>query len=166
MNFSGLKERKMKKWFHVDERTSMITGHVAFIFLILTQIALIAAFLYRVYGLGHDPAKYNDLRIILGGSILGYWFTRLYFGGFLAELSIKRWLLIYVILAAVVALSFLLLSGVPGEGEWRIFILATTAGPAVIVGGFALFTYLGRKRIEKQISASVNSQGLGKGERR
>jgi len=134
--------------FERDERTDALNGRIAVVFLGLTQVAMLFAILYRRYALGQPEAAYVDFRMILMLSVFGYIAARLYFGGLLPRYRARTLVLIY--LGAVAAL-FVVLSawmGLPTRDNWQNTILPVVLGPAILVGGFALFAHLGRKRME------------------
>ena len=81
----------MNKFFYpTDERMVAISGKIAIVFLVFTQMALLGSILYRRYGLDQSEADYVDLRIILLISVFGYIATRLYYGAVLPKLSIRK----------------------------------------------------------------------------
>ena len=86
MNYSGLKEISLNKYFYpTDERMVVISGKIAIVFLVFTQMALLGSILYRRFGLHQSKADYADLQIILLISVFGYIAARLYFGAVLPK---------------------------------------------------------------------------------
>ena len=136
---------------NVDERTTQISGRIAMIFLGLTQIALLLVILYRRYLLKQDAVEYSDIQLINLFSIFGYIAARLYYGAILPVLSLRSALIAYI---SMVAPLFIILSiwfGLPDLNDWTNNILPVVAGPAVLVGLYSLFAYLGKKREQKDL---------------
>jgi hypothetical protein len=136
---------------NIDERTIQITGRIATIFLGLTQVALVLAIFYRRYLLGQYSAEYRDIQIILLVSILGYFAARLYYAAFLPVPSLKAAIIIYVGMVVVLFIILSIWLGLPDLNNWRNNILPVVAGPAVLVGLYHLFAYLGKKRAQKDL---------------
>jgi len=132
--------------FQRDERTDRLSGYIASIFLGLTQVALLGLILYRRYVLGQPEEAYIDFRMVLMLSVFGYIAARLYFGALVPKFSVRTLLIIYV---ALVAFLFIVLSawlGLPTLDNWHNTLLPVVLGPAIIVGGFWLFSLLGKRR--------------------
>jgi len=137
--------------FHIvsDERMQVISGRIAWIFLGLTQTAILFAILRRRYFLGQGEEFYSDFRFILGLSVFGYIAARLYYGAVLPILSIRKLLYIYV---GFVTFLFVVLSiwfGLPTLDNWTNTILPVLLGPAILLFLYWLFAYLGKKRMDK-----------------
>lgn len=137
--------------FHIvsDERMQIISGRIAFIFLGLTQTAILMAILRRRYFLGQSDDVYGDFRFILGLSVFGYIAARLYYGAVLPILSFRKLFYIY---AGFVTFLFVVLSiwfGLPTLDNWTSTILPVLLGPAIMVFLYWLFAYLGKKRMDK-----------------
>jgi hypothetical protein len=142
----------MKNWFQVDERSERIGDRLGLIFLGITQVGLYLAIIYQRYIRGLDPTYYNDLAILLGISAVGYWGMRFYLGGVLPILSLLQVVWIYLIFVFVIALPYLIVHGLPNSNEWARLLVPMLGGPAVLVGGYALLAYFGKKRIDKSLS--------------
>lgn len=142
----------MKQPFVTDERMQVITGRIAVIFLGLTQVAISGIILYRRYFLGQGDEYYYDIRIVLGVSVFGYIAARLYYGAVLPVLSFRK--LAYIYVGSVLFLSVVLSIwfGLPTIDDWQITILPVLLGPAVLVSAYWLMAYLGKKRMEKEMS--------------
>jgi hypothetical protein len=154
MSCFGWKENEMNEWFQIDERAEQVGDRLAFIFLGLTHIALYIAMMFQRYVQGLETAYYNDVTIILIVSLLGYWGARFYLGGILPALSTRQVLLIYLFLVASIAIPHTLVHGWPKAGEWLGRLMPMLGGPALLVGGYALLAYLGKKRLEGLISSA------------
>ena len=142
----------MSKWFKIDERSEFISGKVSFIFLGLTQGGMLIAIMVQRYVFQRSPAYYNDLAILLGISIIGYWITSLYLGGVLPELSIKTIIGSYLIYVLSIAVPYSLIRGLPGQDEWIRWVLMIFVGPAVLIGSYAITAALGKKRLDRLTS--------------
>lgn len=137
--------------FHIvsDERMQAVSGKIAFIFLGLTQTAILFAILRRRYFLGQGEEFYSDFRLILGLSVFGYIAARLYYGAVLPILSIKKLVYVYV---GFVTFLFVVLSlwlGLPTLENWTNTILPVLLGPAILLFLYWLFARLGQKRMDK-----------------
>ena len=142
----------MGKWIKIDERSEFISGKLSFIFLGLTQAGMLIAIFSQRYLLQRPPAYYNDIAIILGISIIGYWLTSFYLGGVLPELSTKTIISSYIIYVLSIAVPYTLIRGFPDQGEWVRWILVIFIGPAVLIGGYAAVAALGKRRLERMAS--------------
>jgi hypothetical protein len=139
----------MRNWMQVDERAESIAGRLAFIFLGLTQAALLIAIFYQRYIQELPPAYYNDLAVILAGSILGFWLLSFYLGGALPVLSLRSIVAAYVILVAATGLPHTIIRGLPEGRLLADRLLIIFGAPAVLVGGYALVAALGQRRLDR-----------------
>jgi len=142
----------IKPIFVSDERMQIIAARIAFIVLGLTQTAMLGIILYRRFVLEQSNAQVLDLRILLMVSVFGYIAARLYFGAVLPILSFKKLLIIYICLTIVLAVTLSLWLGMPALDNWQNTILPAVLGPAILVSGYGLIAWLGKKRVEKEIS--------------
>ena len=143
----------MNKFFYpTDERMVAISGKIAIVFLVFTQMALLGSILYRRYGLDQSEADYMDLRIILLISVYGYIATRLYFGAVLPRLSIRKLVNIYIGLVAVLFVILSIWLGLPSLENWTNTLLPVLLGPAFLVALYWLLAYWGYRRIENTIT--------------
>lgn len=143
----------MPKWIHVDERAELVAGKLAFIFLGLTQAGLFGAIFYQRYIQGLPTAYYNDLAIIFGASVLGYWFFSLYLGGLLPMLSLRSILAAYLYLVLATGLPHTIIRGLPQGREWVDRLLIIFGAPAVLVGGYAIVAALGKRRLDRMMNS-------------
>ena len=145
----------MRKWFQADERTEAVSGRLAVIVLGLTQIGLYLAIMIQRYMLDRPPEFYNDLAILLGISFLAFWLPCLLLGGILPALSERAAILVYTVLVLAIAVPHTIVRGWPSEWDWVKRVLIYLGLPAGMVGIYGLFAYLGKKRMEKIISADA-----------
>ena len=142
----------MSKYFiSSDERMIELTGKLANIALSLTQLALLGAILYRRYVLGQGEENYSDIQIILGLSVFGYIAARLYFGAVLPVLSIKATLRIYIVSVVFLFITLSFIYGLPSLDNWHNTILPVSLGPAILLGLYWGFAYLGKRRSDKDL---------------
>lgn len=140
----------MNKFFYpTDERMVAISGKIAIVFLVFTQMALLGSILYRRYGLDQSEVDYVDLRMILLISVFGYIATRLYFGAVLPKLSIRKLVNIYFGLVVVLFVVLSIWLGLPSLDNWTNTLLPVLLGPAILVGLYWFFAYWGNRRLEK-----------------
>ena len=137
------------KWITIDERGEAISGNLSFIFLGLTQAGLLCAIFYQRYIQGLPPVYYNDIAIIFGISVLGYWIFSFYLGGVLPLLSQRSILAAYLYLVLSIGVPYTLIRGLPQGVEWLNRALIILGAPAVLVGGYALVAVLGKRRLDR-----------------
>jgi hypothetical protein len=142
----------MGKWIKIDERSEFISGKVSFVFLGITQAGILIAIILQRYIFQRPPAYYNDLAIIFGISLIGYWLTSFYLGGVLPKLSIKTILISYIIYVLSIAVPYTLIRGFPDQDEWIRWFLVIFGGPAVLIGGYTIAAALGKKRLDRLTS--------------
>ncbi len=138
--------------FNVDERSRQTATHTAYFFLHITQLLLAGVIFYRLYILGQPDGELRDFQLVLGLSIFGYMGTQLYLGGILPVPNLKGALAAYGVLVALVAGGSLLAFGVPPLSDWSTTWLPAFLGPAILVGLYALLAWLGKRRLERQIT--------------
>ena len=139
----------MNKWIQSDERSDNVTGKLALIFLSLTQAGLFFLIVYQRYIQDRPPVYYNDLAVIFAISVVGYWMVSFYLGGLLPEISTRTILVIYLGLVALIALPYTLIRGLPDRDLLATWFLVIFGGPALLVGGYSLAAYLGKKRLDQ-----------------
>lgn len=139
----------MFKWIQSDERSELISGKISFIFLGLTQAGIFIAIFYQRYVMGRAPDYYNDLAILFGISVIGYWLFSLYLGGVLPALSIRLTLAGYLFLVLMIGLPHTIIRGFPEGNEWIQRALIIFGGPAILVGGYSLVAALGKRRLDR-----------------
>jgi hypothetical protein len=139
----------MLKWIQIDERAELVSGKLCFIFLGLTQAGLLTAIFYQRYVQNLPPAYYNDLAIIFGASVLGYWLFSLYLGGVLPMLSHRTILATYLYLVLSIGLPYTLIRGLPQGQEWVDRLLIILGAPAILIGGYAIVAALGKRRLDR-----------------
>ncbi len=134
-----------------DERTLNLNARVSQVTLVLTQVGLLGIILFRSYYLDQPDSANNDLRILLALSVFGTLFTTLFFGGMLPKIKFRTLALIYLGFVALLAIILTVWLGLPDLSEWQNNLLPVLLGPAILLGAYWFFAWLGAKRIEKQI---------------
>jgi len=132
-----------------DERTEQIAGRSAAIALGLTQVALCATLLIRLYVHDQPDAEVRDLQLVLFGSIFVYFALRSFLGGIMPVPTWRQALVAYAILTAVLFVILSLWLGLPDLSEWTTNILPAVLGPAIIVGAYWLVAALGKRYAER-----------------
>lgn len=145
----------MNKWFRMDERTESVSGRLAVIVLGLLQIGMYLAIMIQRYVLERPPAHYNDLALLLALSVLAYFGASLYLGGILPALSIRAAMLIYVFAVLAIAIPHTIVRGWPAGSDWGRRALVYLGIPGVLVGGYGLMAYMGKKRLEKMLGSDT-----------
>jgi len=125
-----------------DERSQQVAGYSAMIMLGLTQIALGAMLMIRLYVFDQPDEELRDIQIVLLGSIVGYFVFRSFLGGIMPVPTAKQAVLAYF---GMVVFLFLVLS------LWTTNILPAIVGPAIAVGGYWIIAAMGRRRVEREI---------------
>ena len=138
--------------FTIDERSRQTATHTAYFFLHITQLLLAGVIFYRLYILGQPDGELRDFQIVLAISIFGYMGTQRYLGGVLPVLNLKGALIVYGILVTLVAGISLLSYGFPPLSDWSNTWLPAFLGPAIMVGLYSLLAWLGKRRLERQIT--------------
>ncbi|MBN1371027.1 MAG: hypothetical protein JW987_03625 [Anaerolineaceae bacterium] len=142
----------MKKSPTMDERTERLNGQVSFLVLMLTHLALAIAILYKRYIQGLDVEYYQTFTAIQAASMFLYWGMRLYLSGVLPMISWRALLGIYAALVMMISIPSALIHGLPTAQNWTSTILPAMLGPAVLVVGYWLIAYFGKRRLDKEIS--------------
>lgn len=136
---------------NIDERSQQVAGQSAMITLGLTQIALGAIILVRLYIFDQPDAEVRDFQWLLLGSIVVYFALRSFLGGIMPVPTRKQAALSYLALTLFLFVVLSLWLGLPDLSQWTTNILPALLGPAIIVGGYWLIAALGRWRVEREI---------------
>ena len=134
-----------------DERTLNVNARVSQFALVLTQLGLLGIILFRTYFLDQPDNLNNDLRILLGLSVFGTMFATLLFGGMLPQIKFRNLVVIYLGFVALLFIVLTLWLGLPDLADWQNNILPVLLGPAILLGAYWFFAWLGAKRIDSQI---------------
>lgn len=138
-------------WFQWDERTEQVAGRSAMIVLGLTQTALGVMLLVRLYVFDQPDSELRDVQLVLLGSIVGYFVLRSFLGGIMLVPTLKQAIVAWLSLSGLLFVVLSLWFGLPELQDWSTTILPAVLGPALIVGGYWLIAYLGRRRLENSL---------------
>ena len=141
----------------MDERNKQIAFKVIAIMYFLTIIAMQGIVLYRQFALGQEISDFEDIAILMTVNSLFLISALIYFGALpIRKLKIKNIILYYLILVVMGSVFTYLKYNVfqsPGLSFEQLFdkliIIISIIG--LIMGFWILLTYLGKKRIEKEI---------------
>jgi len=135
----------------IDERSQVVAGQSAMIMLGLTQVALGAVLMIRLYVFDQPDAELRDIQWVLLGSIVGYFALRSFLGGIMPVPTMKQAILAYLGMTVFLFAVLSLWLGLPDLSDWTNNVLPAILGPAVIVGGYWLIAALGKRRVEREI---------------
>ncbi|MCB8981298.1 MAG: hypothetical protein H6657_28160 [Ardenticatenaceae bacterium] len=135
----------------IDERSQVVAGQSAMIMLGLTQVALGAVLMIRLYVFNQPDAELRDIQWVLLGSIVGYFALRSFLGGIMPVPTMKQAVLAYLGMTVFLFVVLSLWLGLPDLSDWTNNVLPAILGPAIIVGGYWLIAALGKRRVEREI---------------
>ena len=135
----------------IDERSQVVAGQSAMIMLGLTQVALGAVLMIRLYVFDQPDAELRDIQWVLLGSIVGYFALRSFLGGIMPVPTMKQAILAYLSMTVFLFVVLSLWLGLPDLSDWTNNVLPAILGPAIIVGGYWLIAALGKRRVEREI---------------
>lgn len=149
--------KKKKRFLNMDERNMQMALRVVAVMYFLTIIAIQFIVMYRQFALGQNIHDFEDIAIIMTVNSLFLLSALLYFGAIpLQRLRIKTILLAY---AAIVVLGgifiylkynvFLKLGLSMKELFDKFLIVCAVSG--LIVLFFVLFSFLGKRRLDKEL---------------
>ena len=144
------------KKLNLDERAVSTTRYAAAIWLGVTQILLAGVLFYRLYVLGQPDEELRDFQAVLAISLFGYLGLQLFLGGVMPALTWKGAIILWAILAGTIAIVSIDIHGWPAPAEWSSTWLPGLLGPALLVGAYALFAWLGQHRIERLIEREAD----------
>ena len=141
----------------MDERNKKIAYKVIAVMYFLTIISMQGIVLYRQFALGQEISDFEDIAILMTVNSLFLISALIYFGALpIRKLKIKNIILYYLILVVMGSAFTYLKYNVfqsPGLSFEQLFdkliIIISIIG--LIMGFWILLTYLGKKRIEKEI---------------
>lgn len=149
--------KSKKPFLNMDERSKLVAYKVIAIMYFLTIIAMQGVILYRQFALGQSIRDFQGLAIILTVNSLFLISALLYFGAIpVQKLKIKTILLGYLAIVVLGSLFTYLRYNIfqsPGLsiGKLADKILIISAISGLIVGFFILFSFLGIKKLDKEL---------------
>lgn len=136
----------------IDERMRSNARYSAAIWLGVTHVLLAGVIFYRLYVLGQPDEQLRDFQFVLAVSIFGYIAMQLFMGGVFPVPTPKGAVAGYLVLMGLVTGVNLAIYGFPPASDWANTWLPALLGPAILVGIYYLVAWLGKRRIERQIT--------------
>ncbi|OZV70115.1 hypothetical protein [Winogradskyella aurantia] len=152
-----MKRKNKKPFLNMDERNKQIAFKVIAVMYFLTIIAMQGIVIYRQFSLGQNIGNFEDIAIIMTINSIFLISALLYFGALpIRKLKVKNMILIY--------LGFVILGSVFTFAKYNIFqsqvltleqvfdklkIIAAIIG--LLMGFWILLSFLGKKRIDKEL---------------
>ena len=149
--------KKNKPFLNIDERSKLIAYKVIAIMYFLTIIAMQAVTIYRQFALGQEISDFEDFAIILTVNSLFLITALLYFGAIpIRRIRIKSILMFYGLIIVFGSIFIYLKYNVfqsPGLSFKELFdkMIITFAVSGIIVLFFVVFSYLGKRKMEKEL---------------
>ncbi len=142
---------------NMDERNKQIALQVIAVMYFLTIIAMHGVVIYRRFALGQDVGDYEDMAIIMTIDSIFLISALLYFGALpIRKLKIKcilLWYIVFVVLGSVFTYVKYNVFQNPGLSFEQLFdkLKIITAIIGLLMGFWILLSYLGQKRIDKEL---------------
>lgn len=157
MIYFGMKTKNKKSFLNMDERNKQVAYKVIAVLYFITIISIQGMIIYRQFVLGQEISNFEDLAIIATINSLFLISALLYFGAIpIRNLSVKSILLyfvIFVVLGSLFTYAKYNIFKSPGLSIVQLFdkmiIVVTIIG--IIMGFWILLSYLGKKRLDKEI---------------
>ena len=157
MIYSGMKKKNKKSFLNMDERNKQIAYKVISIMYFLTIFAMQGIVLYRQFALGQELGDFEDIAIVMTINSLFLISALLYFGAIqIRKMKVKIILLTYVVFVVLGSLFTYAKYNIfqsPGLSFAQLFdkliIVITIIG--LIMGFWILLSFLGKKRIDKEL---------------
>ena len=157
MIYSGMKKKNKKPFLNMDERNKQIAYKVISIMYFLTIFAMQGIVLYRQFALGQELGDFEDIAIVMTINSLFLISALLYFGAIqIRKMKVKIILLTYVVFVVLGSLFTYAKYNIfqsPGLSSVQLFykliIVITIIG--LIMGFWILLSFLGKKRLDKEL---------------
>jgi len=152
-----MKTKDKKPFLNMDERSRQVAYRIIAIMYFLTIISMQFIVIYRQFALGQEVQDFEDIAIITTVNSLFLISALLYFGAIpIRKLKIKSILLIYVLFVILgSAFTFVKYNIVrsPGLTFRELFdkLIIVFAVTGLIMGFFVLFSFLGKRKMEKDL---------------
>lgn len=146
-----------KPFLNMDERSKLIAYKVIAVMYFLTIIAMQAVVIYRQFALGQEIRDYEDFAIIMTVNSLFLISALLFFGAIpFKKIKIKSILIVYlgiVVLGSIFTYAKYNIFNSPGLSFKELFdkLIIIFAVSGIILLFFVLFTYLGNRKLEKEL---------------
>ena len=148
---------KKKPFMNMDERSKLVAYKVIAVMYFLTIIAMQAVIIYRQFALGQEIRDFEDFAIIMVVNSLFLITALLFFGAIpLQKIKIKSILIFYgLIIVAGTIFTYLKYNVFrsPGLSAKELFdkLIIVFAVSGLIVLFFVIFSYLGKRKLEKEL---------------
>ncbi len=156
MIYSGMK-KKNKMPFNMDERSKQVAYKIIAIMYFLTILSMQGIVLYRQFVLGQEIGDFEDIAVIMTVNSLFLISALLYFGAIpIRKLKVKSLILIYLLFVVMGSVFTYLKYNVfqsPGLSFKQLFdkLIIVFAVIGIMMLFFILFSYLGKRRLDKEI---------------
>jgi len=148
----------MKQHFQLDERSRSIIHRICTTMYLITIGMIMVALVYRQFVLGQSSDAFDDLAMIMTVNAFALLSAVLYFAGLSFEaISPLRLLGLYIGFVALgfgfTMVKYLVLLDQPldgGEILEKLGIIGAIC--AIVTGLYVVFAYLGKRKIEREIS--------------
>ncbi len=155
-----------KPIFNMDERNKQIAYQVIAVMYFLTIIAMQAVVIYRQFALGQALSDFEDFAIIMTVNSLFLICALLYFGAIpIQKIKIKSILFGYgaiIVLGSVFTYTKYNIFQSPGLSFSqlldKLIIIFSVSG--IIVLFFVLFSFLGKRKLDKELEDRSQSDGF------
>ena len=152
-----MKAKNKKPFLNMDERSRLVGYRIIAIMYFLTIMSMQFVVIYRQFALGQELHEFEDLAIITTVNSLFLISALLYFGAIpIRKLKVKSILLIYALFVTLgSAFTFVKYNIVrsPGLSFKELFdkLIIVYAVTGIIMAFFVLFSFLGKRKMEKEL---------------
>lgn len=152
-----MKTKNKKPFLNMDERSRLIALRIIAIMYFLTIVSMQFIVIYRQFALGQELQDFEDIAIITTVNSLFLISALLYFGAIpIRKLKVKGILLIYALFVVLgSAFTFVKYNLVrsPGLSFRELFdkLIIVYAVTGIIMVFFVLFSFLGKRKMEKDL---------------
>jgi len=152
-----MKTKDKKPFLNMDERNKQIAFKVIAVMYFFTIIAMQGIIIYRQFALGQNISDFEDIAIIMTINSIFLISALLYFGALpIRKLKVKSIVLIYlafVVLGTAFTYAKYNLFQSPGLSFEQLFdkLKIITAIIGLLMGFWILLSFLGKKRIDKEL---------------
>jgi hypothetical protein len=149
--------KKNKAFLNMDERSKLIAYKVIAVMYFLTILAMQAVAIYRQFALGQEISDFEYFAIILTVNSLFLIAALLYFGAIpLQKIKIKSVLLLYLLIVVLGSIFVYVKYNIFKDAGLTTFELFNKLKIVFAITGlmvlfFAILSYLGKRRIDKDL---------------
>jgi hypothetical protein len=152
-----MKTKTKKPFLNMDERGHQLALRIVAIMYFLTILSMQFILIYRQFVLGQEIREFEGIAIITTVNSLFLVSALLYFGALpVRKLNIKSILLVYglvVLMGSAFTFVKYMLVRTPGLTFRELFdkLIIVYAVSGIMMAFFALFSFLGKRRLEKEL---------------